>query len=117
MSVEAILHLLRAHRFHFQSEQELHDGISEALSAAGLAFEREVKLIGMDRIDFMVGSVGLEVKVGQSFADVLRQLHRYVQAPQLEALILVTTRSRHRAIPEFLGGKPLYVEYLLGSVF
>lgn len=82
------------------------------LERAGFEFRAEVKLDGnaRDRIDFMVGSVGLELKTKGSPAGVLRQLDRYAGAGELDAVILVTTcRRLARGLPSELRGKPLAV--------
>lgn len=113
---EKIISILRACTFSYQSEDELQQGIFQALTEAGISSEREVKLTAHDRIDFMVGKIGIEVKVDFSAAAVVRQLHRYAQLPQIEALVLVTTRHRHCDMPETLNGKPVEVVYLLGSM-
>ena len=65
-----------------------------------------------DRIDFLVGRIGIEVKTRHSRADVLRQLDRYAQSEMLDSLILVTTRAQHRDAPESIRGKPLALVYL-----
>jgi len=50
--------------------------------------------------------VVIEVKVNGSFADVERQLARYAACPEVGAIILATTRSKHHGIPFDLYGKP-----------
>ena len=52
-----------------------------------------------------------------SVAEVLRQLHRYVQFPGVQAIVLVTTKARHLAMPAMLNRKPLHVASLLGGAF
>lgn len=64
------------------------------------------KQVAKDRIDFLVGNVGLEIKVGFSYADVIRQLHRYAAHEEIKVLILLTTRLQH-TMPEEISGKKL----------
>lgn len=104
-----ILSVLRAYRYRFTSEAGLQAGIAAALAAAEIPFEREVSLSASDRIDFLVGGCGIEVKVDGATAAVLRQLHRYAQHERIRSLVLVTSRSRHRQMPEALNGKPVGV--------
>jgi hypothetical protein len=61
-----------------------------------------------ERIDFMVGRVGIELKVDGGNAEVLRQLDRYAASPDVDALVLITSRRRLVAgLPAELRGKPL----------
>lgn len=100
----------------FPSEEALQSAIAAALAARGVPFEREVSLSRADRIDFVVlGRVGLEVKVGGALAAVTRQLHRYAQSERLAALMLVTTRTRHLAVPSSLNGKHVWKVHLIGG--
>lgn len=108
--------LLRGARFRFTGEADLQEGIARALAGAGVAFEREVSLSSRDRIDFLVGDVGLEVKIEGGAAPVLRQLLRYALSPRVGRLLLATTRSQHRQLPGEISGKPLDVIYLAGSM-
>lgn len=77
--------------------------------------QREVVLTARDRPDFMVGPLAIELKVKGSPADVARQLMRYAEHPSVGAILLVTTRSSHRAMPAQMCGKPVRVLYLMGS--
>jgi len=116
VSLAAITRALRAHRFRYDQETELQEGIGEVLRAAGIAYEREVSLGRGDRIDFVAGGVGIEVKRAGGLSAVTRQLHRYAQAPTLEALVLVTDRMQLTRLPDTLGGKPVAVVSLLGGL-
>jgi hypothetical protein len=102
---------LRRARFRFDNEQELQAGIYQWLAPVW-PVQREVELNANDRIDLLVGAVGIEVKVNGSRAAVIRQLHRYAQHPRISALILVTNRTRH-AVPETINGKPVRVVSLV----
>ena len=90
-----VLRTLASHRFRFSTELELQQGSELALTEEGIEFEREARLHGAGRIDFLVGGVGLEVKVGSAPAAVLRQLQRYARRPQVEHLVLATTERGH----------------------
>lgn len=103
---------LRNARFTFTNEKELQQGIYEHLSVA-FDVQREVTLSDTDRIDFMVGNIGVEVKVDGSRANLLRQLYRYSQSSQVAGLILVTNRARFNEMPNSLNDKPLIIVNLL----
>ena len=113
--VADVLRCLTAYRFDTSSELRFQDGIASALRDVSIRYRREVALAPKDRIDFLIGSVGLEVKVDGTEMDVLRQLMRYAQSDQVSALVLVTNRSKHSQMPDSLQGKPLSV-YLQGGL-
>lgn len=85
---------LDALRFDGTDEYSLQRDIAAALSAAGVAFEAEVALSRTDRIDFLAGVVGIEVKVDGSPSSVARQCIRYLSHDQVEALVVVSARAR-----------------------
>jgi|SRR5271157_2996630 len=102
-------------QFHYSNEWELQAGVAKVLADLEILFRREVTLGPKQRIDFLLpdDKIGIEVKVDMSLAGVTRQLWHYADSPQIEALILVTTRNTHRGLPEEMKGKPLFVVYLL----
>ena len=82
--------------------------IAVALQSAGLEFEHEHKLGPRRRIDFLVDRVGLEVKKGRPASSALaKQLRRYLESDDLDAVIVVTQRVT--ALPKTIGGKPVYL--------
>jgi len=99
--------LISSYGYHFCNEKDLQDALEEVFRAGGVEYRREVSLTKADRIDFMIGSVGLEVKVGSSYADVVRQLHRYANLAGISELVLVTNRLSH-TMPAELNGKRLH---------
>jgi len=105
--------LLRHHRFNACGEDDLQRGIEKMLTDAGIAFEREFHLDAHSRIDFLVGDIGIEVKVDGSLNDVMRQVQRYLGFEHIGSLVVVTTRSRHRALPLEMRGKQIHVVTLL----
>lgn len=104
---------LARYRMPVSVERELQDSVERALRAEKLEFRREVTR-GADRIDFVVGSVGVELKVKGSVSEVSRQLERYALWPELTELLLVTTRGSHLALPPIVGGKPLVIHIAKG---
>ena len=100
---------LALYTFTFTRETEFHAGLTQALTELHVPFHAEVPLTAADRIDFLVDTVGVEVKVKGSTADVFRQLQRYSHSPQVTELILVTTVPAHLQLPGGAGTKPLHV--------
>ena len=87
-------------------EYDIHAAVADALAAAGLAYVHEYRLGPRNRIDFLVGRVGIEVKKGRpATSDLTRQLRRYLTADALDGLIVVTQRVT--AVPGVICGKPV----------
>lgn len=101
-------------RFTYATEEQLQLGIATSLHHYGIAFKREFRLNAADRIDFLIGSIGIEIKIAGNSESVLRQLTRYSASAAISELILVTSKASHRALPEFVGGKSLTVIQLSG---
>jgi len=113
---DQISSLLAPAPFLFSSEIELQDAIARAFAREGIAFEREVHLGEPGNIDFMIGDVGIEIKVKGGLSAITRQLHRYAACERIQGLLLVTTKMQHDALPDSLNGKPLRVIHLIGTV-
>lgn len=116
-SSEKIASFLSRTPFRFHDERSLQDGIEALLKNLGIPYERELILSPQNRIDFICGPIGIEVKVGSSTTTVQRQLWRYAEDTRVKSLILVTTRSHHKQITRMILGKPVIVVYLLASIF
>lgn len=98
------------------SEDDLQREVAAHLVSLGFEPAREVRLSdGKSRVDLLVGTVGVEVKVAGSRSDVLRQLLRYSKCPEIGALVLATTRAAHAGVPAELNGKPVFAAFLAGG--
>ncbi len=106
LTVREVRVALGRKRFAHANEVELQDGIAQVLSGdLGLDVEREVRLNPRDRIDLRTllpqGDdraplrLGIEVKIKGDPGGVRRQLWRYTERDQLDALLLVTTLHKH----------------------
>lgn len=109
MTTPEIVVALRQVSFRFGNEAELQEGIAIALKRAGIEHRREVVLTKQDRIDFMVGDVGIEVKIDGSITLLTRQVYRYAQLPEVQSLVVVVTRMRLANLPSEINGKPVFV--------
>lgn len=102
------------------------DDLQAAISAAIVwKHQREVRLSdGISRVDLFIptggivaipnlGSfvcgVGVEVKIASSLPAVIRQLDRYAACPEIDDLILITTRSKHHRTPRLIGARGIRV--------
>lgn len=106
--VDDVVAALSNRRYRYASEVALHAGLSEALTEAGIDHEREVQVAG-GRIDFLIGSLGVEVKIKGSTEALGRQLARYAADPRIEALLVVTSRPSHRQVRSIAIGVPIRV--------
>jgi hypothetical protein len=112
-TADALAGLITRHRFTYRDEQQLHDGLAELFADHQIPVQREAPMRGIDRIDFLAGRIGIEVKTRGSPAAVLRQLQRYATSGRVDTLVLVTTVARHTTLPASIGGKPLLIASLL----
>jgi len=113
VSARSICQLLQAARFHFSNEFDLQAGIDKLLTDEGVVFQREVRINKQDRLDFLTEEgIAIEIKVDGALSAVTRQLFRYAAKPEVLQIILVTTRTKHRQIPQTINGKPVYLVQL-----
>jgi hypothetical protein len=108
-----VARVLAGYRLPVSNEAAMQSAIGLAFEQSGLPFQREVTR-GADRIDFVVGTVGVECKVQFSVAEVNRQLARYAQWDDLTDLLLVTTVGRHLECRGVLNGKTVRVHIVRG---
>lgn len=101
--------LLEKSTLRTQTEALLQEDVEAALRSEGIAFTREVRLTPTDRVDFLVGSVAVELKTKGARNAVLAQLIRYAQSDRVEDILLVTTRYAHCQMPPELNGKRVLV--------
>jgi hypothetical protein len=89
-----------------KSERELEDQIVTRLTKLGVSFDRQVIASKDDRFDLLVsGGIVLEIKVGGSASELLRQVERYAQFDYVTHIFVITTRAAHRKI---LSAGPLH---------
>jgi hypothetical protein len=127
--VSAIIALIRSalagYAFTPQNEAELQSQVSDVLSRvliAGMVIEREHRAAS-GRYDILVSLDGLrivlELKVKGSATEVERQTQRYALDPDVDAVVVVTTKQALAARllevgGRALGGKPFDVIALRG---
>lgn len=94
-----VVRALSAARFGHVDEDGLQAAIAEQLRAVfDVPVQREVRIGKGERIDVLIGRVGIEVKVAGSAGAVRRQLARYAGSGAVDDLILISTRVAHRAL-------------------
>ena len=107
--IDKIISAISSIRISAQPEEaDIHNEISRALTAAGIAFEHEFRLGPRKRIDFACGTIGIEVKKSRPKASELQaQLYRYLEDTCLTAVIVVLQRPC--SLPKTICGKNVYV--------
>lgn len=117
MKARNIAALIQEYRLPHGNEAELQENIERLFITHNIEHKREFRLNEKDRLDFIVGSIAIEVKTAGGCADVIRQLHRYAQHESITELVLVTTKASHLRVPERLNEKPVWTASLLGAAF
>ncbi|TAJ46053.1 MAG: hypothetical protein EPO54_06225 [Brevundimonas sp.] len=111
--VQALMDCLSTGRFDLDDEKACQAQIGQWLTdhlSADLRTElmAEHRLSSRDIPDFFILGIVIEVKMNRSReADVLRQLSRYADHPEVLELILLTNRAVRA--PATINGKPLRV--------
>jgi len=105
----AVLDALKELRSPFALyETDIHEMVKKRLTDAGLDFIHEAKLGPGCRIDFLVGTVGVEIKKGKPDVNALkRQLARYAASDSLSAIVVLSSRTV--SLPKTVLGKPVHV--------
>lgn len=105
-----IAQALAAGQFDLNDEKDCQAQIQTWLSERlpGVEILREHRLSPADIPDFLIGGVAVEIKMNSARpASILRQLERYADHSQVEALVLVTNRAVF--LRPTVRGKPLLV--------
>lgn len=114
ITIERLIEALNGYKIPFAKEAEMQRMIERILKAESIPHYREFAFNPKDRIDFLVGKIGIECKVDGSKHAVARQLLRYAERPEVEALLLITSRSTHTFPADVLLGKPFKVYRVSG---
>lgn len=109
---DSLISTLKTWKLATWNEKELQSCIEIVFKDAGIEHQREVP-VGEGIIDFLVGDIGLECKIGAKKAAVLEQLSRYAIDERISNLLLVTTIAAHRSIDGItLRGKQVRVYWI-----
>lgn len=106
LSSKNIAAILQSYNFNVADEKQMQKAIAGVLTENNIPFSREVEIAQGDIVDFMVGKIGIEIKIGFSYNAVITQLHRYSMSDEVVELMLVTTRVQHQ-MPSTIGNKKL----------
>ncbi|AHJ13135.1 DUF5131 family protein [Sulfurospirillum multivorans] len=100
---------LSKRRLNLSDEKLLQNDIASAFDHSSIAYEREVKIKDKSIVDFMIGTLAIEVKIrgNGSAMSIYRQIERYCDSDQVEAILLLTSKTM--TLPETINGKAVYV--------
>lgn len=115
--IERVLLVLRSASFRVGDESDLQRDVAEYLGAARVGYTREVSLDRYSRIDFWIPTgervgIGLELKVGGTAKELLRQLLRYARHDSISELIIASTNHSALKLPAEVNGKRLHAVHL-----
>jgi hypothetical protein len=107
ITAQSVFAALKTGRFSLVSEKETQAEIAAHLTARAIAHVREVDIGNRDIIDFMVDTIGIEVKIGGGKRAIYAQCERYCKTGKLTALILMTSVAI--GFPREVNGIPCFV--------
>ena len=96
--------------FSIHNEKLVQKEMSDVFNSYNIEHKREVILKPNGIIDFMVGDIGIEVKVKGGVESIYKQCKRYCDDDRVKVLVLVTARCM--GFPKELNGKPCYYFHL-----
>lgn len=108
-TMEQIISALSALRIPLVTDEyQLQALVGQALERGGVPYVKEARLAPRCRVDFLCGSVAVEVKRGKPRrALLLQQLRRYAAQESVTAVVLVVERTAD--LPRTVLGKPCAV--------
>lgn len=107
MSAKQLAAVLLRKRFTLATEKDVQAEIAQVLHATVPEHRREVILDDKNTIDFMVGTIGIEVKIKGNKSAIFKQLQRYAEFDEITELIFVTSKTV--GIPPTINNKSIYV--------
>ena len=110
MTARDIVKFIQSRRWPLSDEKSLQASIAEQLNVARVSYEREVQLAKGDIVDFMIGDVAVEVKIGGQRRAIFRQCMRYCEHDRVSHLILATNVAL--GLPGTMAGKPVSIASL-----
>lgn len=87
-------------------EYDLHRLVAQALEGAQIPFIHEARLEKGARIDFLAGTIGIEVKKRAGRALLMKQIGRYLDSLSVSCVIVAANHGID--LPAKLHGKPVY---------
>jgi hypothetical protein len=105
----------RAGELRFTTEPDLQAGTGALLAAEGFTARPQARLGPLERLDFLVDGIAVELKVRGTASELERQVTRYLSHEEVRGVLVVTNRARHRGLPREINGKPVWVVWIAGA--
>lgn len=105
----------RSGELRFATERDLQAGVAALLADEGFTADPQVRLSPLDRPDFLVDGVAVELKVKGGAPELERQVARYLGYDEVAGVLVITNRARHRGLPREINGKPVWVIWIPGA--
>ncbi|MDA4845984.1 hypothetical protein [Hoeflea poritis] len=102
-----IVKLLQPHRFLIGSETTVQNQVASVLDGAGIDYSREHRLDRKNRIDFLSGSTGIEIKIKGAKRGIYRQIKRYCAFDEVTEIVLLTGVAI--GMPDQINGRPIHI--------
>ena len=103
-------------RLRYTTESQLQGAVAALLADEGFHAQGQARLGPADRLDFLVDGIAVELKVNGTADALERQVTRYMAHDEVTAVVVVTSRARHRGLPPLINGKPVLVVFLPGGL-
>ena len=106
--LQRLVSLIRSARLDLSNEKQSQADLESLLIAAGIPYEREVRLSATDIVDFLIDGIALELKLhGAVKKSVYRQLVRYAKHDRVKVILLASSLSM--GLPPQIEGKDAYL--------
>lgn len=117
VSLSALIRIIENMKIMVSEESNLQDALARLFDALDLKFEREKTIAPGLRPDFMLsGGVVVEVKIKDSLSALTRQTHAYLGVNTVNAILVVSNKTRLMRLPKEMRGKPVYVALAGGGL-
>ncbi len=103
----SVMSVLKAKYPLTMDELSIHRKMAENFDRLGIAYEREVVLSDDSRIDFLIGNLGIEVKIKGSKKAIYYQCERYCKFDRISELVLLTNVPM--VFDSHILGKPFHI--------
>lgn len=105
--LERLIDAISKQPLTLSTEAALQAQLEKIFKEKEIPYQREFVLDTKNRIDFLCGDVGIEIKVYQPIKSIFKQCERYAKFDQIGSLILVTGRTM--GFPSEINGKSCYL--------
>lgn len=106
IDIQELCRILSSQKFVLDNEKSVQLQIENVLIDRKIEYKREFSLNDADIIDFMIGDIGLEVKLKCPKRQIYRQCVRYAEHEEIKTLLLMSATAM--GLPTEILGKPVY---------